>query len=92
MKTQQMKNGFMIFLFGVCVGNSQCVDSLLSHGADPNHQVLHVGSPLYVSCVHQHTACSKILLARGVCWYSFHHIPALFIEQCKHPLDQNAAT
>ncbi|XP_037546329.1 ankyrin repeat and SOCS box protein 5 [Nematolebias whitei] len=48
-------------------GNSQCVDSLLSHGADPNHQAVHLGSPLYVSCVHQHTACSKVLLARGAC-------------------------
>ncbi|KAI3352430.1 hypothetical protein L3Q82_005192 [Scortum barcoo] len=46
-------------------GNSQCVESLLSHGADPDYEVSHLGSPLYMSCLHQHTACSKILLHRG---------------------------
>uniref|UniRef100_A0A3P9QFC9 Ankyrin repeat and SOCS box containing 5 n=1 Tax=Poecilia reticulata TaxID=8081 RepID=A0A3P9QFC9_POERE len=43
----------------------QCVESLLSHGADPDHQVPHLGSPLYVSCLHRHTACSKLLLDKG---------------------------
>lgn len=51
----------------VCVsaGSSQCVESLLSHGADPDYEVSHLGSPLYVSCSHRHTACSKVLLHRG---------------------------
>lgn len=50
----------------VCAGSSQCVEVLLAHGADPDAQLSHQGSPLYVSCLHQRTACSKILLHRGV--------------------------
>ena len=48
-----------------CAGSSQCVESLLCHGADPDYEVSHLGSPLYMSCLHQHTACSKILLHKG---------------------------
>uniref|UniRef100_A0A4W6F8Q8 SOCS box domain-containing protein n=1 Tax=Lates calcarifer TaxID=8187 RepID=A0A4W6F8Q8_LATCA len=43
----------------------QCVESLLSHGADPDYEVPHLGSPLYMSCLHRHTACSEILLHTG---------------------------
>lgn len=50
----------------MCAGSSQCVESLLSHGADPDHQVSHLGSPLYVSCLHRQISCSKVLLHRGV--------------------------
>ncbi|XP_045898110.1 ankyrin repeat and SOCS box protein 5-like [Micropterus dolomieu] len=49
----------------VCAGNSQCVEALLSHGQDPDYEVSHLGSPLYMSCLHRHPACSKILLHRG---------------------------
>ncbi|KAG7235874.1 hypothetical protein INR49_002071 [Caranx melampygus] len=46
-------------------GSSQCVESLLSHGADPDYEMPLLGTPLYMSCLHQHTACTQILLHRG---------------------------
>ncbi|CAG5945598.1 unnamed protein product [Menidia menidia] len=37
----------------------------MAHGADPDHHPPHLGSPLYVSCLHRHTDCSRALLLRG---------------------------
>lgn len=51
----------------VCAGSSMCVKSLLSHGADPGYGLSHLGSPLYISCLHRQAACSEILLRTGQC-------------------------
>ncbi|XP_057275486.1 ankyrin repeat and SOCS box protein 9 isoform X2 [Pezoporus wallicus] len=46
-------------------GNMQCVELLASHGANIDHNIKHLGTPLYVACENQQVNCAKKLLESG---------------------------
>ncbi|KAM4701858.1 ankyrin repeat and SOCS box protein 11-like [Discoglossus pictus] len=46
-------------------GHRECAEILIAHGVDINKEVQHIGSPLYVACVHQRIDCVKKLLDLG---------------------------
>ncbi|XP_077199301.1 ankyrin repeat and SOCS box protein 9 [Paroedura picta] len=48
-------------------GHIKCVESLVSHGVNLDHNVKHLGTPLYVACEHQRVDCAKKLLESGAC-------------------------
>lgn len=53
------------FLLLCTVGHVKCIESLVAYGANIDHNISHLGSPLYVACKHQQIACAKILLQAG---------------------------
>ncbi|XP_062905530.1 ankyrin repeat and SOCS box protein 5b isoform X3 [Mobula hypostoma] len=46
-------------------GHSECIQVLISWGADIDLDISHQGTPLYVACVHQQYFCIKKLLHAG---------------------------
>ncbi|XP_003218939.1 ankyrin repeat and SOCS box protein 9 [Anolis carolinensis] len=46
-------------------GHTKCVESLVSHGVDIDHNIKHLGTPLYVACENQQVDCAKKLLESG---------------------------
>ncbi|XP_054510554.2 ankyrin repeat and SOCS box protein 9 [Agelaius tricolor] len=46
-------------------GHVQCVELLASHGVNIDHNVKHLGTPLYVACENQQLNCAKKLLESG---------------------------
>ncbi|XP_072904139.1 ankyrin repeat and SOCS box protein 5b isoform X3 [Hemitrygon akajei] len=46
-------------------GRSECIQVLISWGADIDLDISHQGTPLYVACVHQQYFCIKKLLHAG---------------------------
>lgn len=52
---------FFFFQVTVSVWSRSC----LVEQIDPDYEVPHLGSALYISCLHKHTACSQVLLHRG---------------------------
>ncbi|XP_044286209.1 ankyrin repeat and SOCS box protein 9 isoform X4 [Varanus komodoensis] len=46
-------------------GHTKCVESLISHGVNIDHNIKHLGTPLYVACENQQVDCAKILLESG---------------------------
>ncbi|KAG8592034.1 hypothetical protein GDO81_000381 [Engystomops pustulosus] len=46
-------------------GHSDCLEVLISWGIDVDHDIPHLGTPLYVACKGQHLACVRKLLYAG---------------------------
>ncbi|NXA46905.1 ASB9 protein, partial [Nothocercus julius] len=46
-------------------GHVQCVEFLASHGVNIDHNIKHLGTPLYVACENQQISCAKKLLESG---------------------------
>ncbi|XP_060089983.1 ankyrin repeat and SOCS box protein 9 isoform X1 [Heteronotia binoei] len=46
-------------------GHIKCVESLVAHGVNIDHNIKHLGTPLYVACEHQQVDCAKKLLESG---------------------------
>ncbi|XP_013806983.1 ankyrin repeat and SOCS box protein 9 [Apteryx mantelli] len=46
-------------------GHVQCVEFLTSHGVNIDHNIKHLGTPLYVACENQQVNCAKKLLESG---------------------------
>uniref|UniRef100_A0A8C3JHE2 Ankyrin repeat and SOCS box containing 9 n=1 Tax=Calidris pygmaea TaxID=425635 RepID=A0A8C3JHE2_9CHAR len=46
-------------------GHAQCVEFLASHGVNIDHNIKHLGTPLYVACENQQVNCAKKLLESG---------------------------
>ncbi|NXP38371.1 ASB9 protein, partial [Leiothrix lutea] len=46
-------------------GHVQCVELLASHGVNIDHNIKHLGTPLYVACENQQLTCAKKLLESG---------------------------
>ncbi|XP_038613343.1 ankyrin repeat and SOCS box protein 11 isoform X5 [Tachyglossus aculeatus] len=46
-------------------GHVACVESLTSYGVNIDHDIKHLGTPLYVACENQQIACAKKLLESG---------------------------
>ncbi|NXJ08220.1 ASB9 protein, partial [Odontophorus gujanensis] len=46
-------------------GHVQCVELLTSHGVNIDHNVKHLGTPLYVACENQQMDCARKLLESG---------------------------
>ncbi|OXB80361.1 UNVERIFIED_CONTAM: hypothetical protein H355_012794 [Colinus virginianus] len=46
-------------------GHVQCVELLTSHGVNIDHNVKHLGTPLYVACENQQVDCARKLLESG---------------------------
>uniref|UniRef100_A0A8D0GQ64 Ankyrin repeat and SOCS box containing 9 n=1 Tax=Sphenodon punctatus TaxID=8508 RepID=A0A8D0GQ64_SPHPU len=46
-------------------GHVDCVESLASHGVNIDHNIKHLGTPLYVACENQRLDCAKKLLESG---------------------------
>ncbi|KAI1241593.1 hypothetical protein IHE44_0005073 [Lamprotornis superbus] len=46
-------------------GHVQCVELLASRGIDIDHNIKHLGTPLYVACENQQLNCAKKLLESG---------------------------
>ncbi|XP_009069089.1 PREDICTED: ankyrin repeat and SOCS box protein 9 [Acanthisitta chloris] len=46
-------------------GHVQCVELLTSHGVNIDHNIKHLGTPLYVACENQKVNCAKKLLESG---------------------------
>ncbi|XP_056340208.1 ankyrin repeat and SOCS box protein 9 isoform X2 [Oenanthe melanoleuca] len=46
-------------------GHVQCVELLASRGANIDHNIKHLGTPLYVACENQQLNCAKKLLESG---------------------------
>ncbi|NXL61069.1 ASB9 protein, partial [Chordeiles acutipennis] len=46
-------------------GHVQCVEFLASHGVNIDHNIMHLGTPLYVACENQQVNCAKKLLESG---------------------------
>ncbi|MBN3326613.1 ASB5 protein, partial [Atractosteus spatula] len=46
-------------------GRSNCVEALISWGADVDHDIPHLGTPLYVACSSQQLQCTRKLLDEG---------------------------
>ncbi|XP_062456949.1 ankyrin repeat and SOCS box protein 9 isoform X2 [Rhea pennata] len=46
-------------------GHVQCVEFLASHGVNIDHNIKHLGTPLYVACENQQVNCAKKLLESG---------------------------
>lgn len=47
------------------LGHVQCVELLTSHGVNIDHNVNHLGTPLYVACENQQVDCARKLLESG---------------------------
>ncbi|OXB65499.1 hypothetical protein ASZ78_008530 [Callipepla squamata] len=50
---------------GAKVSHVQCVELLTSHGVNIDHNVKHLGTPLYVACENQQVDCARKLLESG---------------------------
>uniref|UniRef100_A0A8C5L256 Ankyrin repeat and SOCS box-containing 9 n=1 Tax=Jaculus jaculus TaxID=51337 RepID=A0A8C5L256_JACJA len=48
-------------------GHVQCIESLVAHGGNIDHNIQHLGTPLYVACKNQQMFCAKKLLESGAC-------------------------
>ncbi|XP_034972086.1 ankyrin repeat and SOCS box protein 9 isoform X1 [Zootoca vivipara] len=46
-------------------GHTKCVEALVSHGVNIDHNIKHLGTPLYVACESQQEDCVKKLLESG---------------------------
>uniref|UniRef100_A0A2K6CXJ3 Uncharacterized protein n=1 Tax=Macaca nemestrina TaxID=9545 RepID=A0A2K6CXJ3_MACNE len=46
-------------------GHVECVDSLIAYGGNIDHNISHLGTPLYLACENQQIACVKKLLESG---------------------------
>ncbi|KAJ7319593.1 hypothetical protein JRQ81_019104 [Phrynocephalus forsythii] len=46
-------------------GHAVCVESLVSHGVNIDHNIKHLGTPLYVACENQQLDCARKLLESG---------------------------
>ncbi|XP_046529979.1 ankyrin repeat and SOCS box protein 9 isoform X2 [Equus quagga] len=46
-------------------GHVECIESLAAHGGDIDHNISHLGTPLYLACENQQIACAKKLLESG---------------------------
>uniref|UniRef100_A0A2K5XZX7 Uncharacterized protein n=1 Tax=Mandrillus leucophaeus TaxID=9568 RepID=A0A2K5XZX7_MANLE len=46
-------------------GHVECVDSLIAYGGNIDHNISHLGTPLYLACENQQIACIKKLLESG---------------------------
>ncbi|XP_032536599.1 ankyrin repeat and SOCS box protein 9 [Chiroxiphia lanceolata] len=46
-------------------GHVQCVELLVFHGLNIDHNIKHLGTPLYVACDNQQVNCAKKLLESG---------------------------
>ncbi|NP_001384098.1 ankyrin repeat and SOCS box protein 9 isoform d [Gallus gallus] len=46
-------------------GHVECVELLTSHGVNIDHNVKHLGTPLYVACENQQVDCARKLLESG---------------------------
>ncbi|XP_074179350.1 ankyrin repeat and SOCS box protein 9 isoform X3 [Rhinolophus sinicus] len=47
-------------------GHMECIESLAVHGADLDHNIRHLGTPLYLACEKEQIDCVKKLLESGV--------------------------
>lgn len=47
------------------LGHVQCVELLTSHGMNIDHNINHLGTPLYVACENQQVDCARKLLESG---------------------------
>lgn len=43
----------------------ECIEALVAYGANINHNISHLGTPLYLACEKQQLACVKKLLESG---------------------------
>ncbi|XP_010991708.1 ankyrin repeat and SOCS box protein 9 isoform X1 [Camelus dromedarius] len=46
-------------------GHVECIESLAAHGGDIDHNISHLGTPLYLACENLQVACAKKLLESG---------------------------
>ncbi|XP_062040184.1 ankyrin repeat and SOCS box protein 9 isoform X2 [Lepus europaeus] len=46
-------------------GHVECVEALAAHGGNIDHNISHMGTPLYLACEYQQIACAKKLLESG---------------------------
>ncbi|XP_069923364.1 ankyrin repeat and SOCS box protein 9 isoform X4 [Oryctolagus cuniculus] len=46
-------------------GHVECVEALAAHGGNIDHNINHMGTPLYLACENQQIACAKKLLESG---------------------------
>lgn len=46
-------------------GHTKCVESLVAHGVNIDHNIKHLGTPLYVACENQQLDCARKLLESG---------------------------
>ncbi|XP_042314124.1 ankyrin repeat and SOCS box protein 9 isoform X1 [Sceloporus undulatus] len=46
-------------------GHTKCVEALVSHGVNIDHNIKHLGTPLYIACENQQVDCAKKLLESG---------------------------
>ncbi|XP_045059202.1 ankyrin repeat and SOCS box protein 9 isoform X2 [Desmodus rotundus] len=46
-------------------GHSECIEALVAYGADVDHHISHLGTPLYLACENQKLSCAKKLLESG---------------------------
>lgn len=54
-----------IFLLSWASGHVACVETLAAHGGDVDHNISHLGTPLYLACENRQVACAKKLLESG---------------------------
>nr|XP_028583476.1 ankyrin repeat and SOCS box protein 9-like isoform X3 [Podarcis muralis] len=52
-------------------GHTKCVEALVSHGVNIDHNIKHLGTPLYVACESQQEDCVKKLLESDGQWSGF---------------------
>ncbi|XP_028834101.1 ankyrin repeat and SOCS box protein 5b isoform X1 [Denticeps clupeoides] len=46
-------------------GRAACVEALIAWGADVDHDIPHLGTPLYIACLSQELQCTEKLLENG---------------------------
>ncbi|MBZ3882600.1 Ankyrin repeat and SOCS box protein 9 [Sciurus carolinensis] len=46
-------------------GHAECIESLAAHGGNIDHNISHLGTPLYLACENQQIACVRKLLESG---------------------------
>lgn len=54
-----------MFLVPWAAGHAACVETLAAHGGDVDHNISHLGTPLYLACENQQIACARKLLESG---------------------------
>ncbi|XP_005673474.1 ankyrin repeat and SOCS box protein 9 isoform X3 [Sus scrofa] len=46
-------------------GHMECIETLAAHGGDIDHNISHLGTPLYLACENLQVACARKLLESG---------------------------
>ncbi|XP_006122882.2 ankyrin repeat and SOCS box protein 9 isoform X3 [Pelodiscus sinensis] len=61
-------------------GHTECVEFLTSNGVNIDHNIKHLGTPLYVACENEQVYCAKKLLESGP--LSLMQLCRLYIRKC----------